>query len=81
MRELRLAGAISILCVGAFAANTAFMGTWKLNKEKSTFSAGTEPKEVTVVFEAAGDKVNAKRHLGRWYCRQHRPDAARDGDL
>lgn len=21
----------------------------------------------------AGDRVSAKRHLGKWYCRQHRP--------
>ena len=26
---------------------------------------------------AAGDLVSAKRHLGEWYCRTHRPGAAR----
>jgi hypothetical protein len=57
MRGLRLLGVISILCGASFAANTAFIGTWKLNKEKSTFSQGTEPKEVTITFEAVGNKV------------------------
>lgn len=27
---------------------------------------------------AAGDIAAAKRHLGKWYCREHRPD--RDGE-
>ena len=57
MRGLRFVGVTLILCGASFAANTAFMGTWKLNKEKSTFSPGTEPKELTVTFEAVGDKV------------------------
>ena len=26
----------------------------------------------------AGDALGAKRHLGEWYCAEHRPDA-RDG--
>ena len=34
----------------------AFMGTWKLNEEKSKLAAGT-PKNNTVVYEAAGDNV------------------------
>jgi hypothetical protein len=32
------------------------MGTWKLNEDKSTFSAGA-PKSSMVVYEAAGDSV------------------------
>jgi len=33
-----------------------FMGTWKLNEAKSTFAPGV-PRNDTVVYEAAGDKV------------------------
>jgi ribosomal protein L21E len=32
------------------------MGSWKLNEDKSTFSAGA-PKSTMVVYEAAGDSV------------------------
>jgi hypothetical protein len=32
------------------------MGTWKLNEAKSKFSPGS-PKNLTVVYEAAGDSV------------------------
>jgi hypothetical protein len=39
----------------SFAANPN-MGTWKLNEAKSTIAAGN-PKNVTVVYEAAGDNV------------------------
>jgi hypothetical protein len=39
-----------------FAANDAFMGTWKLNESKSKFPAGA-PKNNTVIYEAAGDST------------------------
>jgi hypothetical protein len=39
-----------------FAADDAFIGTWKLNEAKSKLSAGG-PKNTTVVYEAAGDNV------------------------
>jgi len=39
-----------------FAANDAFMGTWKLNESKSKIVAGA-PKNQTVVYEAAGDST------------------------
>jgi hypothetical protein len=39
-----------------FAANDAFMGTWKLNESKSKIAAGA-PKNNTVVYEAAGDST------------------------
>jgi hypothetical protein len=49
-----------VLCfVGAavcFAAEDAFIGTWKLNEAKSKFSPGSS-KNITVVYEAAGDNV------------------------
>jgi len=38
-----------------FASNPN-LGTWKLNEAKSKLSPGT-PKNLTVVYEAAGDKV------------------------
>jgi hypothetical protein len=45
------------LIVGAVCfASDAQMGTWKLNEAKSKFAAGA-PKNHTVVYEAAGDKV------------------------
>lgn len=37
-------------------ADSAMMGTWKLNEAKSKFSAGA-PKSDTVTYEAAGDDV------------------------
>jgi hypothetical protein len=39
-----------------FAANEAWMGTWKLNEAKSKLAAGG-PKNNTVVYEAAGDSI------------------------
>lgn len=47
------------LCLVAGAvcfASDANMGTWKLNEAKSKLAAGG-PKNHTVVYEAAGDKV------------------------
>jgi len=44
---------VAMLC---FAANDAFMGTWKLNESKSKIAAGA-PKNHTVTYEAAGDSV------------------------
>jgi hypothetical protein len=39
----------------SFAADNAFMGTWKLNEAKSKLGNG--PKNETVVYEAVGDQV------------------------
>jgi hypothetical protein len=52
---------VSTLALGFFAAAVCFasppqMGTWKLNEAKSKFAPGS-PKNNTVVYEAAGDKV------------------------
>jgi hypothetical protein len=47
------------LVVGAtmcFAAENPTLGTWKLNEAKSKISPGT-PKNLTVVYAAAGDSV------------------------
>lgn len=48
-----------VLCLVGLAvcfADSAQMGTWKLNEAKSKLAAGT-PKNTTVVYEAAGDNV------------------------
>src|SRR6266478_76898 len=48
-----------VVCLVAGAmcfADDVQMGTWKLNEAKSKFAAGA-PKNTTVVYEAAGDKV------------------------
>jgi hypothetical protein len=38
------------------ASDDAFMGTWKLNEAKSNIGKGA-PKVMTVVYEAAGDRL------------------------
>jgi hypothetical protein len=56
------AGMIAVTLVLCFAgavvclAQEWNMGTWKLNEDKSKFSAGA-PKSTMVVYEAAGDSV------------------------
>ncbi|MGA9392221.1 MAG: hypothetical protein WBV69_17470, partial [Candidatus Sulfotelmatobacter sp.] len=42
--------------VAALAFASSMMGTWKLNEAKSKLSPGA-PKNNTVVYEAAGDKI------------------------
>ena len=42
----------------SFAGENPNMGTWKLNEAKSKIPAGM-PKNMTVVYEAAGDSVKA----------------------
>ena len=48
--------ALCLVGVAMGYAADAFMGTWKLNEAKSKFAPG-EPKNNTVVYEAAGDNV------------------------
>jgi hypothetical protein len=49
---------LALCFVGAAVcyADDAQMGTWKLNEGKSKLAPGT-PKNTTVIYEAAGDKV------------------------
>src|ERR1700730_16295355 len=49
---------LAVLFVGATVclAQNPHMGTWKLNEAKSKFSPGAS-KNITVVYEAAGDSV------------------------
>jgi hypothetical protein len=56
LRTSLLTLAFCVTAVMCFAANDAFMGTWKLNESKSKISAGA-PKNHTVTYEAAGDSV------------------------
>jgi len=57
IRSSMLFPALFVLTVATcFAANNAFMGTWKLNESKSKIAAGG-PKNHTVVYEAAGDST------------------------
>ncbi len=44
------------LAAGALCFASPAMGTWKLNEAKSKIAAGM-PKNITVVYAAAGDKV------------------------
>ena len=50
---LLVSGVAASLC---FAADDAFMGTWKLNEAKSKIGAGM-PKNDTVVYAQRGDEV------------------------
>ena len=49
----------AVLCVSSttlISAQKPFAGTWKLNVTKSTFPPGKGIKEMTLTFEAVGDK-------------------------
>lgn len=47
---------LCLVAVMCFAANDAWMGTWKLNEAKSKLAASA-PKNSTVAYEAAGDSI------------------------
>jgi hypothetical protein len=51
-------------------ADDMFVGTWKLNVEKSKFSPGPAPKSSTVTIEPGGkvsiDSVNAEGQESKW---------------
>lgn len=48
--------ALCLVTAGMCVAQTAHMGTWKLNEAKSNIPAGAN-KNHTVVYEAAGDSI------------------------
>jgi hypothetical protein len=58
MKRIMILATLAILFVGITVclADSPHMGTWKLNEAKSKFSPGA-PKNITVVYEAAGDSV------------------------
>ncbi len=53
---LVLLGVCLLAATAAFAADDAFMGTWKLNEAKSKIPAGMA-KNSTVTYTAEGDQV------------------------
>jgi hypothetical protein len=58
MKRIVILLTLAVLFVGVTvcAADSPQMGTWKLNEAKSKFSPGAT-KNITVVYEAAGDSV------------------------
>ena len=55
-RTIVMTVAVCLVAGAMCIADDVQMGTWKLNEAKSMFAAGA-PKNNTVVYEAAGDKV------------------------
>jgi hypothetical protein len=56
---LKAFAVFAVLCVSSTAlisAQKPFAGTWKLNVAKSTYPPGKGIKELTLTFEAVGDK-------------------------
>jgi hypothetical protein len=58
MKRTMILVTLAVLFVGVAVclADSPHMGTWKLNEAKSKFSKGAT-KNITVVYEAAGDSV------------------------
>ena len=58
MKRIVILLTLAVLFVGVTVclADSPHMGTWKLNEAKSKFSPGAT-KNITVVYEAAGDSV------------------------
>jgi hypothetical protein len=62
-RSLGVLG-VTVVCLALagslLAQSTAFVGTWKMNLEKSKYPAGTAPKSLTRTVSADGDTVTYK---------------------
>jgi hypothetical protein len=58
MRKLVCLLALLLLAAPLFAENP-FVGTWKLNTEKTKYTTGTPPKNVTLVIEEQGTNLRA----------------------
>ena len=56
MRKIAYMIALLALAAPLFAADP-FVGTWKLDPAKSKYTAGTAPKDVTIVIEEQGDNL------------------------
>jgi len=56
--------AVAVVCLALagsmFADSTAFVGTWKLNLDKSKYAAGQAPKSLTRTVSADGDNLTYK---------------------
>jgi hypothetical protein len=57
MRLLFSALAICASATVLLGADNPFIGTWKLNIEKSKFSPGSEIRDMTVKFELDGNRI------------------------
>src|SRR5512133_112969 len=57
MRALSCVAAVCVFSAALVAADSPFVGTWKLNTAKSRGTPGTMSKEATVVFEAVGEQM------------------------
>jgi hypothetical protein len=57
MRGLHSLAMLTVFSVALLAADNPFLGTWKLNAEKSKGTPGTMSKEETVVFESDGNGI------------------------
>jgi len=56
MRKILYALVLFALATPVLASDS-FAGTWKLNSEKTKYKVGAPPKEVTVVMDEQGDKL------------------------
>jgi hypothetical protein len=56
VKTIIMTAAVCLVAGALCFADDSNMGTWKLNEAKSKMAAGS-PKNNTVVYEAAGDKV------------------------
>lgn len=56
MRKIMYALVLFALATPLFASDP-FAGTWKLNSEKTKYTAGAPPKEVTAVIEDVGENI------------------------
>jgi hypothetical protein len=57
MRLLNMCAAICLLSASLFAADNAFIGTWKLNVGKSKFGPGSAINSMTMTFKVDGSNV------------------------
>lgn len=57
MRKILVALTLLALSTPLFAKDP-FAGTWKLNAEKSRYTAGTKPSDVTIVVEDQGNTIH-----------------------
>ena|SRR5215813_3753043 len=57
LRYSLAASAITLLASGIVLAADNWIGTWKLNAEKSKFSPGPGPKSLTLKFEQTPDGI------------------------
>jgi hypothetical protein len=61
MRKLSFGLAVAVICLGIsglmMAQDNPLVGTWKLNLDKSKYSAGMAPKTLTRTVSADGDSV------------------------